>query len=266
VNGTLSPKTPATVASDSHPIAVAVTPDGASAYVANNSSSSVTQYDIDQTSGALSPKTPASVATGFSPVGIAVGTPQGYPRPRGAGPFLTYLVPAYGACTAPNRTHGAPLAFGSCAPPTQTSLHLTLGTPDANGHPAGTVGSVRYRVAVGDVKIDVNISSVLTQGTLAPYGGELRLESPLRITDRDNSPGPGPGTVQGFSFPTTVPCATGTCTLATTANALAPGALAAGRRAIWQLGQVRVYDGGADGLASTTGDNTLFMVEGIFVP
>jgi len=27
-----------------------------------------------------------------------------------------------------------------------------------------------------------------------------------------------------------------------------------------------VYDGGADGLASTTGDNTLFMDEGIFAP
>jgi len=29
---------------------------------------------------------------------------------------------------------------------------------------------------------------------------------------------------------------------------------------------VKVYDGGADGVASTAGDDTLFMVEGIFVP
>jgi hypothetical protein len=29
---------------------------------------------------------------------------------------------------------------------------------------------------------------------------------------------------------------------------------------------VRVYDGGADGLASTTGDNTLFAVQGVFAP
>jgi hypothetical protein len=43
---------------------------------------------------------------------------------------------------------------------------------------------------------------------------------------------------------------------ATTANAIAPGALIAGRRAIWQLGQVKVYDG----------ENNLFMVEGVFIP
>jgi hypothetical protein len=49
---------------------------------------------------------------------------------------------------------------------------------------------------------------------------------------------------------------------------LAPysGSILEGKRAIWQLDQVKVYDGGPDGLASTTGDNTLFMDEGIFVP
>ena len=31
------------------------------------------------------------------------------------------LVPAYAACTAPNRTHGAPLSFSSCTPPAQQS-------------------------------------------------------------------------------------------------------------------------------------------------
>jgi hypothetical protein len=29
---------------------------------------------------------------------------------------------------------------------------------------------------------------------------------------------------------------------------------------------VRVFDGGADGVASTTADNTLFETQGIFVP
>ena len=36
-------------------------------------------------------------------------------------------------------------------------------------------------------------------------------------------------------------------------------------RAIWQLGQVQVLDGGADGVASTT-PNTVFAEQGIFVP
>ena len=39
-----------------------------------------------------------------------------------------------------------------------------------------------------------------------------------------------------------------------------------GQRAVWELGQVQVYDGGADGDADTTGDNTLFAVQGTFTP
>ena len=54
--------------------------------------------------------------------------------------------------------------------------------------------------------------------------------------------------------------------VATTANAVVPGSVVKGQRAIWQLGQVQVYDGGADGVASTTAGNTLFMDEGIFIP
>lgn len=34
----------------------------------------------------------------------------------------------------------------------------------------------------------------------------------------------------------------------------------------WELAQAKVYDGGADGDASTTGDNQLFQVQGVFVP
>jgi hypothetical protein len=44
------------------------------------------------------------------------------------------------------------------------------------------------------------------------------------------------------------------------------GAVREGKRAIWGLGRVEVYDGGADGVASTTGDNTLFAHQGLFTP
>jgi TolB protein len=197
--------------------------------------------------------------------------PLNYARPRGAGPFLTYLVPAYKSCTAPNGTHGTPLAFGSCAPPAQASSQLTVGTPDANGHAATTVAAVRYSVMphLGDVRITASLAGVLTAGALTPYSGELSLDAALRITDRDNAPnpgGPGPATVEDASFSVAVPCASGSCSVATTANAVAPGAVVAGDRAIWELGQVRLYDGGTDGVASTSGDNTLFMVEGLFTP
>jgi hypothetical protein len=71
----------------------------------------------------------------------------------------------------------------------------------------------------------------------------------------------------------TVPCAaTGdttvgsTCSVNTTADAvLGAGAIQEGKRSIWQLGQARVNDGGADGLASTT-PNGLFAVQGVLVP
>ena len=57
-----------------------------------------------------------------------------------------------------------------------------------------------------------------------------------------------------------------TCTLSTTADSVIPGFVKELKRAIWQLGPVRVYDGGADGDAETQGDNTLFATQGIFVP
>ena len=47
---------------------------------------------------------------------------------------------------------------------------------------------------------------------------------------------------------------------------LIPGALVEFRRAIWALDQVKVYDGGPDEDAATTGDNSLFAVPGVFVP
>jgi hypothetical protein len=55
------------------------------------------------------------------------------------------------------------------------------------------------------------------------------------------------------------------CAVSTTADAVAPGAVREGKRAIWATKGVQVMDGGADGLASTA-PNTLFAVQGVFVP
>jgi hypothetical protein len=211
--------------------------------------------------------------------------PIKYVRPKSASPVIAQLVPAYEECTAPNRTHGPPLGFGSCAPPTQTSAYLTLGTPDANGVPAKGLGYVRYDALAGnpttpvdeaDVALAVTLSDVRNKSDLTDYTGELSADAALRITDKDNSPypgGPGPGTVADTSFPVSVPCAAtasnsigSTCQVATTADSLVPGAVDEGRRGVWELGQVKVYDGGADRTAATTADNTLFMRQGVFVP
>ena len=71
-SGKLSPKTPASVGTGNQPRGIAVTPDGKSAYVANQGLDNVSQYTIDSLTGALSPKTPQHVAAGDGPSGVAV--------------------------------------------------------------------------------------------------------------------------------------------------------------------------------------------------
>ena len=56
------------------------------------------------------------------------------------------------------------------------------------------------------------------------------------------------------------------CSIVTSADALVPDTVKEGRRSVWQLGQVRVSDGGADADADTAGDNTQFLTQGIFIP
>jgi hypothetical protein len=197
-----------------------------------------------------------------------------YPRPRGATPFRVPLTPAYQECTSPNRTHGPPLSDGSCAPPQQTSAHLTIGTPDANGQGASSVGNVVYVVSSGDVEVSASVSDVREQGTLADYTGELSVEQAVQLTDRSNGPsGDEPATVQASPFRFAVPCTatvsttTGSsCSLTSSFNSILPGSVVAGRRAIWELGEIDVFDGGTDGQAGTAGDNTLFERQGLFVP
>jgi hypothetical protein len=122
--------------------------------------------------------------------------------------------------------------------------------------------------------VDVSLTDVRRQGTLADYGGELSVEQSTQITDRFNGPSQSePATVQSNPFRFAVPCTatsnTGigsSCLLSSTFNAILPGVVLADRRAIWELGAIQVLDGGADGQAATTGDNTLFERQGIFVP
>lgn len=198
---------------------------------------------------------------------------RGFARPKGATPTRASLTVAFKPCGSPNRTHGAPLSYGSCAPPQQASDQLTVGTPDANGRAANSVGSVLYSVTSSDVRIAVSITDVRKKSDLSDYTGELQADQTIRITDRANgTPADEPGTVADTSFPVTVPCTAtasstigSTCALATTANSLVPGAVSAGQRAIWELGQIKLFDGGSDGLAATQ-PNTLFADQGLFVP
>jgi len=192
------------------------------------------------------------------------------------------LVPAYQACTAPNRLHGPPLAHESCNPPARASASLTVGTPDANGAAAGSAGSVRYAVRPGDPSTPADeadvaywftLTDVRNAGDLTDYAGELQARVSLRVTDRGSGgTGSEPGTVEDVTLRATVQCqptatttAGSACKLNTTLDALTPGIVPEGSRAIWELGQVEVTDGGPDG-AVDTADNDVFARQGIFIP
>jgi hypothetical protein len=200
------------------------------------------------------------------------------------------LVPAYQQCAVPTTTHGAPLSFGSCFPPSQSSPNLTVGTPDANGAAANARGQVIMRTQLNpaptpdDVSITISTSDVRCEpGESAcagansadgpDYSGELQATAQIRITDQLNGSGQNvAGTVVDTPFPVTVPCnptgsvsAGSTCSVATSANAVVPGAIQSGKRTIWALGQIQIFDGGAGGVAGAS-DAKVFEDQGVFVP
>jgi hypothetical protein len=228
---------------------------------------------------------------------IAVPANAAHIRPKSAPSVRVSFVPAYSPCTAPNRTHGPPLAFASCAPPAQTSGQATVGTPDAFGGAANFGGSVRLVAAPttpgppneADIYVTMPMSDVRCVPTgarcgtanasgPADYSGEIRLTFGTRITDHWNATVPGGGTdaatVVDISIELAWPIAcaetastsTGsTCNVNTSVNSFIPGAVREGR-AVWEIGAVQVDDGGADGDSETTEDNAVFVRQGIFIP
>jgi hypothetical protein len=195
------------------------------------------------------------------------------PRPKGATPLRVPLVPAYKQCTSPNSTHGGGLAKPSCTSPSLASGTLTIGTPDANGLPASSTGAILMRVVPGDVALTFRLSDVRNASDLSDYTGGLLARSTLRLSDQANGiSGDQPATVQDTAFDLPVPCTPtaspsigSDCSVDTTANAVVPGVVVAGNRAIWQLSQWQVFDGGPDGNPATA-DNTVFERQGVFVP
>jgi len=104
----------------------------------------------------------------------------------------------------------------------------------------------------------------------------VQADLPIRWTDRFNATSPGGGTTAAtmvdIPFPIGTSCAAtadpaigSTCALDTSINAIVPGAVVEGKRAIWALGQIQLQDGGSDGVVSTL-PNTVFAKQGIFVP
>jgi hypothetical protein len=119
----------------------------------------------------------------------------------------------------------------------------------------------------------VSITDVRNAGDLSDYEGEVLATNTIRITDRYNGDSQTEtGTTQDMPFEVPIQCvATGdttvgaTCSVSTTADAVVPGAITEGDRAIWQLGRTEVWDGGPDGDVDTD-DNSLFATQGLFIP
>jgi hypothetical protein len=226
---------------------------------------------------------------------IVTAQPAGasHVRPKGATPFTASLVPAYNQCTAPNNNHGSPLAYQSCSPPVQSSNFLTVGTPDANGAPVGMVGSVEFHVkgtSPEDVLIDFSVTDVrcapATDAAVCnsanaadgpDYTGNLSFGMTQRASDHYNGaslndaatvvdlPGYFLGRVNAGCEATADTTTGSTCSISTTQNAIVSGSVKDAAREVLELDQLSVTDGGADGQFDTP-DNTLFLVQGVFVP
>ena len=117
----------------------------------------------------------------------------------------------------------------------------------------------------------------------ADYSGEIDFSFTVRLTDHWNATaaggGPEAATVVDMSFNSTgftgqtgIPCAEtastsigSTCTVNTTLNSMIPGA-AKEKRAVYEVTDAYVSDGGADGEGGTSADNTVFLRPGVFIP
>jgi hypothetical protein len=187
------------------------------------------------------------------------------------------LVPAFSECRSATTTHGAPLAYGSCWP-NQESSRLTLGSPDANGKPANSLGFVQFVVHTGtpggadtsDVLISFSLTSVYNRSDMTDYTGGVEVRTNLQVTDKQSGVAS-----TGVEFPlsftaactaTADPATGGSCAVQTTADAIRPGLVPEGQRSVWELGKVEVLDGGFDGKTETPAGNSPFVTQGVFIP
>ena len=203
-----------------------------------------------------------------------------HPRPLGASKVRAPLVPAFQNCTDPNSSHGPPLGFGSCTPPTQESPLLTTSRTGKG------LGSVSLRVFYcpmcdsifnEEVFISVQMTDV-RKADGSDYAGELEANIPVRVTDHRNKNVDGTptaaGTVVDFPLRFAVPCSEtedtsigSTCNVDTSLTALYGfDVISDGDRGVWELGTLEMLDGGSDGLASTHAGNLPFVRQGVFAP
>jgi hypothetical protein len=108
------------------------------------------------------------------------------------------------------------------------------------------------------------------------YTGDLQMNSTIRITDHNNATAPGggtdPATVVDIPFPINLSCAGtsdtsigGSCSVTSSPVGVGSPESSHPDRAVMEISQFEVLDGGADGFMGTT-PNTRFAAQGIFIP
>lgn len=211
----------------------------------------------------------------------AIAHADGYPRPKGASPISLSLVTGFKPCAVGNRTHGAPLAYPSCAPPARGSDTLGIGpNPQFLGRLGmWTIAGLPGPPDDSDVGISLSLTDVRclgaafsqacgapNNGTGPDYYGQVQASTQIRVTDQE-------GTISDLPLAPTFACnatdgATyvgSDCGGSSSMNALVPGSIRDGRRMVMQVSEVQVFDGGQDGDPATPG-NTVFADPGVFVP
>jgi dipeptidyl aminopeptidase/acylaminoacyl peptidase len=211
---------------------------------------------------------------------IPADTPSTFARPKGATPVYLSLVPDQRKCSSATSSHGPPLAYGSCRVSNLPPANATVGTPDANGKPANSIGFLQYYVQTGtpggpddsDVLIAFSFKSVYLYRypDVSDYTDGLEVRTNLQITDKQAGVAS-----TGVDFPLSfaAPCVAtvdpntgGNCAVQTSADAIRPGLVPEGQRSNWEVGQAEVYDAGDDGNVATIPGNRLFATQGVFVP
>jgi PKD repeat protein len=207
---------------------------------------------------------------------------KAFPHPSAAPEVGASLVPVFRQCgtgaNPSNGEHSLPLGDDACLPP--------VGTGTARIGPEA-VGSARFEVTPGDLDPgNGNQADVLVTGGMTdvvtqlgadydpmPLDPDMTLLSRMRITDRSNGASNRDiATTTDLFFPIPVDCAatidpaTGaTCSVDTTMNAIAAGAITEGKDAVIQFFRVRLDDAGANGTRGDS-DDRIFATQGVYVP
>ena len=176
-DGTLSSKSPATVAAGNGASAVALSPDGGTAYVTNFFDNTVSRYKINPLDGTLS--APIAVAAGSGPGAVAVTAGGSPPTPDTTSPGVAITSPAEGASFSQGQ---AVAASYSCADPDGASDVTSCAGPVAPGAriDTGSVGAKTFTVSAAD---------------RAGNRAEKTVHYTVTAAGPGPRPGPGPGPV-----------------------------------------------------------------------